>query len=99
MRRNSVNGPAPSIRAASRTSSEIPCSPASRISIMKGAHCQTAIEMMAVFGCTASQSTRLKPSDVFTQFTRQKNLLSFTTLRSAELLLQPADPLGERLDL
>src|SRR5437868_1955305 len=58
MRRNSVIGPAPSIRAASRTSSEIPWSPASKISIMNGAHCQTAMAMIENFGWTASQSIR-----------------------------------------
>ena len=47
---------APSIRAASITSSGRPCSPASRISIMNGVHCQTSAKMTAHSGMLLIQS-------------------------------------------
>ena len=51
MCRKICHGLAPSILAASMTSSGRPCSPASRISIMNGVHCQISATMIDSLGC------------------------------------------------
>ena len=49
----------PSIRAASRSSSEMACSPASSTSMKSGSHCQATIVETMIRGCCA---IGLKPS-------------------------------------
>ena len=63
MCQKSATGPAPSMRAASRSSGLRDCKAGSRISTANGVHSQATITTMAISGMDAKKSTVPSPSE------------------------------------